>query len=97
LLRRVYKSEKFPKPRNLIGFEKSLPVPEMEKLMMANTQISDEDLAALADQRAQAAQDWLVKNGQIPLERIFIVSGKPGQAKEGQEKATPSRVDFSLK
>ena len=97
LLRRVYKSEKFPKPRNLIGFEKSLPVPEMEKLMMANTQISDEDLAALADQRAQAAQDWLVKNGQIPLERIFIVSGKPGQGKEGQEKATPSRVDFSLR
>jgi uncharacterized protein involved in outer membrane biogenesis len=97
LLTRVYKNEKFPKPRNMIGFEKSLPVPEMEKLMMANAQVTDEDLAALANQRAQAAQDWLVKNGQVPLQRIFIVSGKPGQGKAGPDKATPSRVDFSLR
>jgi hypothetical protein len=97
LLARVYKAEKFPKPRNVVGLEKSLPVPEMEKLMMANAQISDENLAALANQRAQATQDWLVKNGQVPLERIFIVSSKPGESKAGQEKATPSRVDFSLK
>jgi uncharacterized protein involved in outer membrane biogenesis len=97
LLTRVYKAEKFPKPRNLIGFEKSLPVPEMEKLMMANAQISDEDLAALANQRAQSTQDWLVKNGQVPSQRIFIVSGKLSEGKEGQEKASPSRVEFSLK
>ena len=97
LLARAYKAEKFPKPRNVIGLEKSLPVPEMEKLMMANTQISDEDLASLANQRAQATQDWLVNDGQVPLERIFIVSSKPGESKSGQEKATPSRVDFTLK
>jgi len=97
LLARVYKSEKFPKPRNLLGFEKSLPVPEMEKLLMANAQISDEDLAALANQRAQGAQDWLVKNGQIPLERIFIVNGKPAQEESAQGKASASRVDFSLR
>ncbi len=97
LLTRVYKDEKFPKPRNLVGVQKSLPVAEMEKLMMANTQISDDDLAALANQRAQVTQDWLVKNGQIPLERIFIVSGKPGPGSKGQEKAAASRVDFSLK
>ena len=34
LLERVYKAEKFPKPRNMIGLVKSLPVEEMEKLIV---------------------------------------------------------------
>ena len=35
-LKRAYKEEKFPKPRNIIGLAKDLPVPEMEKLMLTN-------------------------------------------------------------
>ena len=97
LLRRVYEKEKFPKPRGLFGFEKSLPVPEMEKLMMANTQISDGDLAALANERAQAVQDWLIRYGKVPAARIFIVRGRPGEGRSGKEQASASRVDFSLK
>ena len=33
LLERVYRDEKFPKPRNMVGLVKSLPVEEMEKLL----------------------------------------------------------------
>ena len=33
-LKLAYKEEKFPKPRNVIGMAKDLPVPEMEKLML---------------------------------------------------------------
>ncbi|MDX9707700.1 MAG: DUF748 domain-containing protein, partial [Azospira sp.] len=35
-LERAYKAEKFPKPRNMVGLTKDLPVEEMEKLMLAN-------------------------------------------------------------
>lgn len=99
LLARVYKAETFPKPRNLIGLQKNLPVEEMEKLMIANTSVSDDDLTALGNRRALAVKDWLVKNGRVPGERIFIVGTRPAaaDAKEESVKSSASRVDFSLK
>lgn len=94
LLRRAYRDEKFPKPRNVLGLPKDLPVGEMEKLMMANADIDEDDLLALCNQRAQAVKNWLQKNGQVPAERMFIVAAKVGNAKDGH--ASPSGVDFSL-
>lgn len=94
LLARVYKDEKFPKPRNMVGLQKDLPVDEMEKLMVANGQASDDDLLALANQRAQVVKDWLVKTGQVPAERVFIVAGKGAVP---SDKGKPNRVDFSLR
>ena len=96
LLARVYHNENFPKPRNMIGLEKSLPVPEMEKLLMANTVVTDDDLAALANRRAEAVRDWLVHQGKMPRERLFIVGGAAGPAPTADQ-ASPARVDFSLK
>ncbi|MBS0309179.1 MAG: DUF748 domain-containing protein [Proteobacteria bacterium] len=98
LLAKVYKAESFPKPRNLIGMQKDLPVEEMEKLMIANTTASDDDLTALGNARAQAVKDWLLKNGQVPGERVFILAAKPAaEGKDDKGKKSPSRVDFSLK
>jgi hypothetical protein len=99
LLTKVYKAETFPKPRNLIGLQKSLPVEEMEKLMIANTPVSDDDLAALGNRRALVVKDWLVKHGRVPGERIFVVGARPAaaDAKEESAKSSASRVDFSLK
>ena len=48
LLTRVYKDEKFPKPRNMVGLTKDLPVAEMEKLIITNTTVADEDVRLLA-------------------------------------------------
>ncbi|MBS0354713.1 MAG: DUF748 domain-containing protein [Proteobacteria bacterium] len=95
LLTRVYKDEKFPKPRNLIGLTKDLPVPEMEKLILANTTVSDEDLRLLAQQRAQAAKNWLLDKGQVPADRVFLLA--PHEGDDGKAKAKASRVDFSLR
>lgn len=95
LLTRVYKAEQFPKPRNLIGLQKDLPVEEMEKLMLANAQVSDDDLTALGNRRAQRVKDWLMRNGQVSPDRIYIVASKSGSG--GSEKARPQRVDFSLR
>jgi uncharacterized protein involved in outer membrane biogenesis len=93
LLARVYKDETFAKPRNVIGLTKSLPPEDMEKLILANTTIDDDDMLALGNRRAQAAREWLITTGQVPGERVFLIGAKPA-AKE--DKATPSRVDFAL-
>ncbi|WP_019143198.1 DUF748 domain-containing protein [Noviherbaspirillum massiliense] len=99
LLGRVYREEKFPKPRNLIGLQKRLPVEEMERLMMAHTEIDDSDLIGLANRRAQAVKDWLTNAGQVTGERIFILASRSGQSesKQGEGAAPQNRVDFSLR
>lgn len=95
LLKRVYRDEDFKKPRNMIGFQKDLPVEEMEKLMIENAKVSDDDLTLLGNRRAQAAKDWLTTEGKIPAERIFILASKSGA--DAKDNAPAARVDFSLK
>jgi uncharacterized protein involved in outer membrane biogenesis len=99
LLARVYKEETFDKPRNLLGLVKNLPVEEMEKLMIANVDIDDDDLLNLGNQRAQAAKNWLIQNGKVPEGRIFILASKIGkpEAADSGSGAAGSRVDFSLR
>jgi flagellar motor protein MotB len=92
----AYKDASFPKPRNVIGIARDLPVPEMEQLMLANAPATEEDLRQLANRRAQAAKDWLVANGGVPADRVFLVAPKSG-AEGIKDKGKPERVDFSLK
>jgi len=94
LLRRAYRDEKFPKPRNVLGLPKDLPLEEMEKLMAANAEIDEDELLALGNQRAQAVKNWLQRNGQVAPERMFITAAKIGAVKEG---AALGRVDFALR
>jgi uncharacterized protein involved in outer membrane biogenesis len=96
-LRAAYDAESFPKPRNLIGLAQTLPVQEMENLMFKHANVSDDEVRALADRRAQTVRDRLL-GAKIPGDRLFIVAAKP-LIKEEQEKvkARPSRVDFSLR
>lgn len=99
LLERVYKAEKFPKPRNMIGLVKSLPVEEMEKLMLTNSSVDDDDLHDLAARRARGVRDWLIEH-EVSAERLFLLpskSGETGAKSVSTEKAKGSRVDFSLK
>ncbi|PUA17245.1 DUF748 domain-containing protein [Glaciimonas sp. PCH181] len=96
LMEKVYKSEKFDKPRNAIGFAKSLPAPEMEHLILTNTKVTPDDLRSLADQRAQAVRSYLETKSKIPLERIFLIA--PKLSADGiKDKGAPTRVDFALR
>jgi hypothetical protein len=95
-LKKAYKAEKFPKPRNILGFAKSLPVPEMEKLMLTNIRVKDDDLRALASRRAMAVKDYILKSKQVEPERVFLVEPK-SLSPEKKEKLSDSRVDFRLK
>lgn len=91
----AYKQEKIPnKPRNLVGLAKDIPLAEMEKLMLAHFQVSEGDLRDLANHRAQEAKEYLVNEGKVAAERIFILA--PQDIKADQEKANLSRVNFVL-
>ncbi len=92
-LTRAYKEAKFPKPRNMVGLLKELPPEEMEKLMLTNFPASDEDLKALATRRAETVQTWLVEQGKVPPERVFLLPPKL----EADAKGKASRADFSLR
>ena len=96
LLARVYKDADFVKPRTMLGLTKDLPVPEMEKLLIANAKVTDEDLLTLAHQRAQVVKSWLIEQGKVAGERVFILAPRVG--KGGKDvSATLSRVDFSMR
>ncbi len=95
-LKMAYKEEKFPKPRNVLGMAKDIPVPEMEKLILTHLEIKDGDLRTLASQRAMKVKEAIVKSGQVEPERIFILEPK-SLAPEKKEKLKDSRVDFKLK
>lgn len=95
-LKAAYSDESFPKPRNLIGLAKDLPVAEMEGLMLKNATATDDDLRELANRRAQAVRDRLMSLGQVTADRVSIVASKPA-AEDAKIKARASRVDFSLR
>ena len=92
-LQRAYKEAKFPKPRNVVGMQKDLPVDEMEKLMLTNLPASPEDVRALAVSRAEAVQGWLLEQGKVSPERVFLLPPKT----EADDKGKASRADFSLR
>ncbi|WP_300453605.1 DUF748 domain-containing protein [Accumulibacter sp.] len=99
LLERVYRAEKFPKPRNLVGMVKGLPVEEMEKLILANSSVDDEDLRDLADRRAKAVRDWLLAH-ELAGERLFMLPvklDKPESKAGATDRLAGNRVAFSLK
>jgi len=100
LLKRVYRKETFPKPRNLIGFPKDLPVPEMENLILSHTKVTDDDLRQLGLRRARVVADAILKTGKVTSDRVFVLEpnlkSKAGES-DPAEKAKMSRVDFSLK
>lgn len=92
-LESAYKAAKIDKPRNVIGFAKSLPGPDMEALLAASVNVGPDQLRELAVRRAQAVMAVLreAKLG----ERAFVVAPRvEAKAAEGSKQ---TGVDFSLK
>jgi hypothetical protein len=92
----AYKSEKFPKPRNILGFAKKLPAPEMERLMLTHIDVTDEDLRELSGERARAVYGYIIETGKVEPERVFLVEPE-GISPEEREGVGKSRVDFRLR
>ncbi len=94
-LKRVYRKERFKKPRNALGLQKDLPPAEMEKLILANIAVGPDELKELGLRRAQAVRNFFLTGGKVEPGRLFLVDPSPAAA---DEKDVPgSRVDFALK
>ncbi|MEJ2793506.1 DUF748 domain-containing protein [Iodobacter sp. LRB] len=91
LLGKVYKREKFDKPANFIGMDKSLSVAEMEKLIFEHTDIKNDDLNALGQRRALQVKAGLLAAG-VDEARLFMVKALIGQGSEQRP-----QVKFDLK
>lgn len=93
-LLRVYKDATFPRPRNFIGMLKKLPDSEMEKLLLSNIIVGENELQELAKQRAMATRDALTATNEELRARIFLKKTDIYQAPK--EKGIPSRVEFGM-
>jgi len=91
-LKAVYKKEKFPKPRNLLGLEKDIPDAEMKKLILANTPVGEGELKALAAERAGAVKGFLAGPGKVDPARLFLKADDIH--KPPAEKGPGARVEF---
>ncbi|HJU10280.1 MAG TPA: DUF748 domain-containing protein [Candidatus Binataceae bacterium] len=91
-LRRVYKAADFAKPRDALGMVKRLPPDEMKKLLLANIQVTNEDLRHLAEARAETVYQAL--SAKVPKSRLSLKS--PRLNAEGIPEGAEPRVDFSL-
>lgn len=79
LVAQLYDDTRLPdKPRNAIGLAKSLPVPEMEAMLVAAMPVDEATARQLAVQRARTVRDTLVAKG-LGSERLFLgeVQTKP--------------------
>lgn len=92
----AYKNETFEKPKNMLGLTQKLPDTEMEQLILAHIEITENDLRALAERRAIMTNNWLIEQGEIASDRIFIIGKHETRENENSEKQG-NRVDFILK
>ena len=90
-LKRAYKAATFPKPKDFVGLNKSLPPDEMKKLLVTNMEVSDKDLKELANARAAAVRQWLDKK--IGPSRVSV--GAPKLDATGiKDKGKTTRADL---
>ena len=79
-----------------MGIAKDLPDTEIEKLILVNMKINDDDLRQFASLRARTVKDAIARQQKVEPERIFLAEPK-SLTPEPKDKFRNSRVDFSLK
>jgi len=75
LLKRVYRRGDFPKPRNLVGMTKDIPVADMEALLLTHLDASESAMQTLALKRGVVVRDYLA-GLKLPPERLYLGAAK---------------------
>ena len=89
----VYEEAEFPRPKNFIGILKKLPTAEMEKLLLANIVVGEEQIQELAKGRAMAVRDALVVDNEEIKSRLFL---KKVDIYQLPDEGPASRVEFNI-
>ncbi len=80
LLRRLYRrADLAGKPRNAVGVQRDIGVPEMESLLMAQIDVGEDAMRQLALARGVAVKDYLAAR-KLPAERLFLGAPRAGDA-----------------
>ncbi|WP_291315317.1 DUF748 domain-containing protein [Desulfuromonas sp.] len=95
-LEAVYKKADFPKPRGFFGIAKKLPDAEMEKLILASTPVGPDEMAQVARSRAVRVMNFLVAEGGLPKERLFLTRPPDAAAPPKTKGADRSRVELGV-
>ena len=80
LLQAVYRRADIPKPRNLVGMAKDIPLEQMEASLLAAQPVNADALRELAVARGVAVKDYLTTR-QLPESRLFL--GAPVLTRQG--------------
>jgi hypothetical protein len=88
-LRLAYRSGEFEKPKDASGIPVVLPPEEMKALLVADIDITDEDLENLARLRAEQVKEYI--EGQEELEKERVMIAPPGDG------AHSLRVEMEMK
>ncbi len=100
LLKIVYDQETFEKPKNQLGLNKSLPVEQMEFLILSNTRVTESDLKDLAYRRADNVKKQLLELQPDLSARVFLVSPDEKLGTQGPDSTNATqftRVDFNVR
>jgi hypothetical protein len=88
LLAAAYRAATFSKPRNIFGLPMSLSSDEMERLTLANLEVTESHLRALAQRRALVVKEALARGAPDAAGRMFLLSPRMSGG---------ASVDFNLK
>lgn len=73
---------------------KDLPDNEMRKLIIANTEVGENELQTLARERTAAVMNFMVTKGGLPPERLFQKNDDIYKA-AAKDTVSRSRVEFN--
>jgi len=90
----AYKVEKFAKPTNMLGFDKSIPSEDMKNLILTHIDIGEKQMLELSNKRAETIKKFIISNGIDPA-RVSLTQAKMA-APEQKEKIKNSRVDIKF-
>jgi hypothetical protein len=96
LVAAVYAAEPIADKPRVLGIARNIPAADMERLTRAHLAKTPVDLRALANARATVVRDWLLTEGKVARERLFVVEPRLAR-KDGEPADAGQRVDFSLK
>ncbi|MBN2451568.1 MAG: DUF748 domain-containing protein [Lentisphaeria bacterium] len=96
-LRLAYNAVDIPgKPRNFLGVARSIPVAEMEKLMLAGISVTPDDLRRLAYRRAAKVRDLLLAAKAAEAGQILLVEPEQVAAEDPGAPRPQARFEFQL-
>ena len=97
LLNSVFAASGIAVPVDDSGKPVELTAESMGTLLRTNTEVTKNDYRKLSNARAFNAKNYLLENGQVARERLFIVEPSAGTNAQTQEGTGSGRVIFSLK